>query len=191
MSGYLPPFHVGPVSIRRARCSLSPADLERVVNLTWEVAGHAPIDRVKVRFDRAGSFYHAKEGGFPMGRRAFEKERNRDAACEALGSILGVSTCECPKCRARGGIHLDVFPIDGLGDVTPEEARRQNVNTLAHELAHAGDLRLLAAPGGLADISLPQLNAPIEHTEEDKECEVYAQAVADEVTKRFFGEGGP
>ena len=32
MSGYLPPVHIGPVTIRRARCSLSPADLERVAS---------------------------------------------------------------------------------------------------------------------------------------------------------------
>ena len=192
MSGYLPPVHVGRVSVRRARCSLSPADLERVVNLTWEVVGHAPIDRVKVRFDRAGTYYHAVQGGFPMGRQAYENEGNWPLVWDAFSSINSVTHGPGKDPHTDGGVRIDILVLPPKDSPEAREQKaREYVRVLAHEMTHASDLRLLLTADDASATSLPHLSAPVGYSVCGGKVEEYAGVVADEVTKRFFGEDGP
>ena len=189
MSGYLPPVHVGPVSIRRAGCPFTRAALEWIVNTTWDVIGHAPIVPVKVRFDRAGTYYHAVQGGFRKGRRAFNDEKNWPLVWNAFSGIEGVTWGPGEDPRADGGVRIDilVLPPEDTPEARERKAR-QYVRVLAHELTHASDLRLLFTPDDAAATSLPHLSAPAGFSVYGGKVEEYAYAVAEEVVRLFFRE---
>ena len=193
MSRYLPPFHVGPVSVKRTALPFTEDEVHRIVDLTWEVVGHAPIDKVRVRFDREGTYYHARKAGFEGNREDWKVEEECGDPSAYTAELSGLTlTPTCPDCRSHEGISVDVFFFPPFGDETPErvaESKREAVETLSHELAHAADLRVLGEPDALALVSLPRLNPPSRNAEgRDEEAESYAECVAAEVVRRFFEE---
>ena len=191
------PLRVGTVSFRRARLPFTDDEIRQIVNLTWEVVGHAPVDPLRVRFDREGTFYHAKAAGFDGSRADWNEELEWGDPGATTAGLFGLTvTPTCFDCRAQRGISIDVFYFPPFDDEPPErqaEARREAVSTLSHELAHAADLRILAGPEELGAVSLPRLNPPSRDAEgRDEGAESYAESVAAEVVRRFFGEAaGP
>ena len=191
------PLREGRVSIRRAKLPFTDDEIRQIINLTWEVVGHSPIDPIHIRFDREGTFYHAKVAGFEGNRKDWRALSEYGDPSGYTASVSGLTlTPTCPVCRAFEGISVDVFFFPPFDDEPPEqkaETRREAVSTLAHELAHAADLRILAGPEELGAVSLPRLNPPSPDDEgRDEEAESYAESVAAAVVRRFIGEAaGP